>query len=552
MLDLRTDKEKGKEQMHIKQFLAAVAALTMLTGSLSGCGIDASAADASNTGSGSAKTEGFRTAETEEKKLVIGTGQTCNTLDPVESYNGWYIVRFGISETLTKMNDDMTISGWLAEDDYSVSEDQKTWTFTIRDGITFSNGNPVTAEAVKNSIQNVFDKGTRGPEYFTPVSMEADGQKLTIVCDTAEPILPNKLADPLFCIIDTSADMSNIQDDGPIGCGPFKVESFVPTTKECIVTKNETYYGGDVKVDTLDFVYTEDQSTLTMGLQSGDFDAVYNVSMTDIDKFENDEYVISRTASGRTTHGFMNQNGPLKDKVLREAILRCIDKDTICSVQLSNQYVAGKTLITSSAPYGYDELTDPYTYDPEKARQLLDEAGYKDIDGDGYRETPDGEPLDLEFVYYQGRPEQEIVVNATQIAAKQELGIKITPTVNDTQTAIDRLGAGNYDLLCMSINVLNCADPENHMNTYFKTGGSYAKYGWSNAEFDALMDTLTVTADAQKRIELVKQGEQILLDDAVCIYYCYPLMNFVMKKNVSGITSTPADYYWVSAETDIQ
>ena len=131
--------------MHIKQFLAAVAALTMLTGSLSGCGMDASAADASNTGSGSAKTEGSRTAETEEKKLVIGTGQTCNTLDPVESYNGWYIVRFGISETLTKMNDDMTISGWLAEDDYSVSEDQKTWTFTIRDGITFSNGNPVTA-----------------------------------------------------------------------------------------------------------------------------------------------------------------------------------------------------------------------------------------------------------------------------------------------------------------------------------------------------------------------------------------------------------------------
>lgn len=543
--------------MNIKKVIAYAAACTMAVSMMTGCGntgssVVASSAGTSDTGSVTEVSTASETSTAGEKKLVIGTGQTCGTLDPVAAYDGWYIVRFGISETLTKMNDDMTISGWLAEDDYSVSGDQKTWTFTIRDGITFSNGNPVTAEAVKNSIQNVFDNGTRGPEYFTPVSMEADGQTLTIVCDTAEPILPNKLADPLFSIIDTSADMSNIQDAGPIGCGPFKVESFDTTTKECIVTKNDTYYGGDVKVDTIDFVYTEDQSTLTMGLQSGDFDAVYNVSMTDIDKFASDDYVISRTASGRTTHGFMNQNGPLKDKALREAIMRCIDKDTICSVQLNNQYVAGKTLITSSAPYGYDELTDPYTYDPEKARQLLDDAGYKDVDGDGYRETPDGQPLDLEFVYYQGRPEQEIVVNATQIAAEQELGIKITATVNDTQTVIDRLGSGNYDMLCMSINVLNCADPENHMNTYFKTGGSYAQYGWSNAEFDSIMDTLTATADPQKRIELVKQGEQILLDDAVCIYYCYPLMNFTMKKNVSGITSTPADYYWVSAETDIQ
>ena len=90
------------------------------------------------------------------------------------------------------------------------------------------------------------------------------------------------------------------------------------------------------------------------------------------------------------------------------------------------------------------------------------------------------------------------------------------------------------------------------MNTYFKTGGSYASFGWSNPEFDTIMDTLTAEADPEKRIELVKEGEQILLDDAVCIYYCYPLMNFTMKKNVSGITSTPADYYWGSAETDIQ
>ena len=114
------------------------------------------------------------------------------------------------------------------------------------------------------------------------------------------------------------------------------------------------------------------------------------------------------------------------------------------------------------------------------------------------------------------------------------------------------LGSGDYDMLCMSINALNCGDPENHMNTYFKTGGSYNSFGYSSAEFDSVMDELSVTADADRRVELVKEAEQILLDDSVCIYYCYPVMNFVTKSTVSGITSTPADFYWVSEATDIQ
>lgn len=531
-----------------KLALLCAAAMT-LAGVFTACG-DASSSDKESSTASAASIAG--PAEIKGEKIItIGSGQTCDTLDPVQSYNGWYIIRFGVSETLTKMEDDMSISSWVAES-CEPSEDNTTWTFKIRDNVTFSNGNPVTAEAVKNSIQNVFDNGTRGPEYFTPESMEAEGQILTIHCTTAEPILPNKLADPLFCIIDTSVDMSQIADEGPVGCGPFKVESFEPTTRECVVVKNENYWNGEVKTDKIDFVYTEDQNTLTMGLQAEDFDAVYNVSMTDIDKFADDAYTIVRTASGRTTHGFMNQNGPLKDSKLRQAILRSLDKETYCQSLLNGQYVAGKTLITSSAPqYGYNELTDPNAYDPESAAQLLDEGGYKDVDGDGWREMPDGSPLALTFVYYQGRPEQQVVVEATQ-AELSKLGVRINIEVNETQTVIDRLGTGDYDLLCMSINVLNCADPENHMNSYFKSGGTYAQYGWKNEQFDALLDELTVTADADQRFVLVKQAEQILLDDAVCIYYCYPLMNFVMKSNVSGITSTPADYYWVSKDTDIQ
>ena len=487
-----------------------------------------------------------------EKVLVIGSGQSAGQMDPVQAYDGWYSIRYGIGQTLTKMNDDMSISGWLAEDDYSANEDNTVWTFTIKDGVTFSNGTPLTAELAKASLENVYENGDRGPEYFTPASIEADGQTLTITLDDPEPILPNKLADPLFTIIDTTADNSNIAETGPIGTGPFVMESFDSTTKECVVVKNENYWGGDVALDKIDFIYTEDQSNITMALQSGEFDAVYNMSMTDIGTFEGDDnYKIISNASGRTTIGFMNFNGLLGDQVLREAILRNIDKEEYCKSLLNDQYIPGITLLTSAADYGYDELKDPNAYDPKSAESLLDEAGYKDTDGDGFRESPDGEQINLRFVYYTGRPEQQIVVEATQ-ADMEKIGIKVTPEVHDTQKVMDMQQTGDYDLLCMSINLMNCGDPENQINTYFCEGGSYNATGYDSTEFNNLMKKVHVTADPDERKDLVKQAEQVLLDDAVAIYFCYPVMNFVTKSSVENVYSNPADFYWVDENTNIK
>ena len=542
-----------KKELHLKRnsFLKRALALVCVLVLLTGCGGSAQSSSQSSAQSSTAEEAGTSETAAEPVTIHIGSGQTAQTLDVNNAYDGWYLIRFGLCQTLTKMNEDMTISGWLVEDDYSANEDNTVWTFHIKEGVKFSNGDELNAERAKSSLESLFEKSVRGPEYFEPASIEADGLTLTITTKVPEPILPNKLADPLFSIIDTDADMSNMTEKGPVGTGPFVLESFDTTSFECVVTRNENYWGGEVKADRIDFYYTEEQTALTNALQTGEFDAVYNLSMTDIGRFETDDnFTIVRSASGRTTHGFMNQNGPLGDITLRQAILQNIDKETYCSVQLNGQYVPGKTLITSSADYGYDELTDPNSYNPENAVKLLDDAGYADIDGDGFRETPDGDPIDLKFVYYTGRPEQEILVQATcQEMAK--IGIKITPDLKDTSTVMDKLSSGDYDLLCMSINVLNCADPENHMKTYFGQGGSYSTCGWNNPEFEDLLTQLNTASDPQSRKDITKKAEQLLLDDAVCIFYCYPLMNFVTKKNVTGIESSPADYYWVSEETAI-
>ncbi len=511
---------------------------------LSGCG----GGTPDDTALAGTSDEDHFASASEKNQLVIGTGQTCTTLDPVLNFDGWYTVRFGIGETLTKFNDDYSVSGWLASD-YSASDDNTVWTFTIRDDVFFSNGDKLTAELAAASIENVFENGTRGEEYFTCTDLSADGQTLTITTAEPEPILPAKLADPLFVIIDTSVDLSNVAREGPVGTGPFLAESFDPTTKETVVVRNDNYWGGEVTLDQVTFLYTEEQSTLTMGLESGDFDAVYNLSMADIDTFlNNDAYCVLQSTGGRTTHGFMNQNGALGDEALRQAILRCLDRESFCKDLLNDQYVAGKTPVTSASRYGYDELTDINSYDPDSAVRLLDEAGYLDLDGDGYRETPDGEELDLNFIYYTGRPEQQIMVEATQMECAQ-IGIKISPQVYDSQTVMDRLESGDYDLCCVSINVLSTGDPENHFQTYFSSDGYYNKFGYSSDAFDSVLNTLSNTSDADERVALVKEAEQILMDDTVCIYYCYPIMNFVTKKDVTGLSCTPADYYWINAET---
>lgn len=537
---------RKKVQRTENVILAVLTAVCLLAGCGSGSGAETSA-----SGNGIPESS-VENSSGGEKILTIGSGQaTSSGLDPVTDYDGWYILRYGIGQTLTRMDDDMSVSGWLVSDDYTSNEEHTEWTFTIRDDVTFSNGKKLTAELAKASIENVFANGQRGPEYFAPSEITAEGQTLTIKTENPEPILPNKLSDPLFAIIDTTADTSNLADEGPVGTGPFTVDSYDPTTKECVVVKNRNYWGGNVALDKIDFVYTEDQSALTMALQSGEFDAVYNLSMNDVGAFENSQdYTVEKGTSGRTTIGFLNENGPLGDKALREAILRSLDKETYCSSLLMGQYTPGITLLTSSADYGYGELKDPNAYDPESAVQLLNQAGYKDKDGDGFREDPDGNAIDLDYVYYTGRPEQQIMVEATQ-AALAEIGIKVTPDVQDTSVVMNRQKSGDYDMLCMSINMMNCGDPENQIKTYFCEGGTYNATGYDSKEFNDLMKQVAVTADPEQRRERIKQAEQVLLNDAAAIYYCYPSINFVMKKNVTNIYATPADFYWVDEKTDI-
>ncbi|MDO4553552.1 MAG: ABC transporter substrate-binding protein [Lachnospiraceae bacterium] len=515
-----------------------------------GCSSDSAGEDETET---AVQETTSKEAVKSDKILTIGTPQSSASLDPTNGYDYWYLVRYGVCETLMGFNEDMTPYGWLLEDDYELSEDQLTWTFKLREGITFSSGKELTAEDVKACLERTLKDTTIASTYLQCESINADGLTLEITTKELTPTLPYLLADPVFVIYDTSEDLTNAADNGVVGTGPFVVKSFDVTTGDTSVVRNENYWNGDVKLGGIDFKIIKDTATLNLSLQTGEIDAAYSLDTADVGNYENsDDFYLETSPSGRTTFSFMNQNGVLKDQNLRQAIMMACDRETYCSSLLQDMFVPGKTPLTSSLPYGYDELNDVNAYDPEGAAKILDEAGYVDTDGDGYREQPDGKPLTITLTNYNARAEIPLLSQAMQSDC-QAIGIHIELNTVDQESAWNMLTTGEYDMVMMSISLASSGDPETGLRSYFMSydeeNPNYNLSGYSNEEVDTLLKDLSVEFDTDKRIEIVKEIEQILMDDSACFYLCYPIMNFGVRADVTGVTSHTSDYYWVSADT---
>ena len=242
-----------------------------------------------------------------------------------EQYFSWVVSRYGVGETLVRFDEKGEIVPCLAES-WENSEDGKTWTFKIREGVKFSNGDDMTPEMVKSSLERTFELSERAPEFFTPKSIEVEGQNLVITTENVVAVLPGSLADPLFLIVDTKADQSKFAMEGPVCTGPYVVESFRPTDA-CVVVRNENYWDGEVPFDKVTLKCIDDQTTRSMSLQTGEVDIAYNLKTENLVEFENnDQYEIQKIESLRSTYAFMNQNGALQDLKLRQAVIRGLDK----------------------------------------------------------------------------------------------------------------------------------------------------------------------------------------------------------------------------------
>ena len=526
---------------------AAVLLTAIMTVSLAACGGSAGTPDPSDTSAGAVGGSGSAGA-VDGAHLNFACYNYSNSMDPVTNVNSsWCFLRYGVGECLFRFDENAAVEAGIC-DSYE-TEDYTTWVLHIRDGVQFSNGNAVTASGVKASLERVYEAEANGTgnstpsQYVTFSSIEADDAAgtVTLVCDGQTVNLPGILAYPWYGIVDVS-----VIDSEVIGTGPYCVASVTENSSVELV-KNEYYWDGEVPYDSITIYLTEDSSTKAMALKSGDVDLAENITTpSDLEELKNDPaYYVSATAGVRLGNSYFNFNGVLGNEALRQAILYAVDDTTMCDVTVGGMYTPGCSVLPSSLSYGYDQLTDTFAYDLDKAVEVLDDAGIVDTDGDGYREL-DGENINLNYIAYSSRNLDEF---AQAVAITLEsIGIGCTVTVQDYDTALANQSAGSFDMITSNAIVVPTGDPTGFLgNFYSGNSGTYGYY--SNEEYDRLYEQLQTSTDAEEQLQLIIDMQQILIDDAATLVHGYYNSTFASRADaVSGADITPIDYYWITTK----
>ena len=288
-----------------------------------------------------------------------------------------------------------------------------------------------------------------------------------------------------------------------------------------------------------------DNSAKTMALQSGQVDLVENITnVADIQNFQDSKDFTVDIASGvRCGFTWMNFDGILENKTLRQAILMAIDTEGICnSKTIGGLYTPGFSVLPSALSYGYENLKNPYEYDPDKANQLLDEEGIVDTDGDGIREL-DGENIQLRYISYENRLLNDLADANTQYLA--EIGIGVVPEYGSSDDQWSKLAALDYDLNNNNWMTVGTGDPLAFLANW-ATESTYCAY--SNPEYDKLFEQLKGEMDPAKREQLIFDMQQILIDDAAVLVEGYYNSSMIYSKEVASAKIHTADYYWLSTE----
>lgn len=548
----------------LKKVVAAGVIGVLTMGILSGCGSSERDMQAAELSGEDAETD--REAEVNQEAYQgeqdTSGGRTINfgiqnygggSIDPAAEINcAWNASRYGVGECLFRFDHTMNVVNWLC-DEYTVNEEHTEWVFHVRDGVKFSDGCDLTAEAVKASFDRLYEAGASGssaPQKFLEEEAEitADNTSGSVTIKTVTPYvdLTKNLAYPVMVILDT--EHTTDYAHAAIGTGPYVATNFREEVGYTMVA-NEHYWDGEVPFQSIELMYMGDASAKAMALQSGQLDLAENVTnISDLRDLQADPGFTVTIASGVRTglaHMNMSEGKLLSDKTLREAVLMALDDETMCSVTVGGLYTAGYSVLPSNLDYGYENLTDPDPYNPEAAKKLLDEAGIVDANGDGIREL-DGRDVVLHYVTYDNRCLKDFAeAIQTQLA---EIGIGVDLEIGDSARQWDSYQSGDFDLNGSNWTTVGTGDPAEYLAAWCSDSG--ADYcGYKNEEYDSLFHELTVTFDNDVRREIVQKMQQILLDDAAAVVHGYYNSSMVSRnETVGGAAISTADYYWITTD----
>ena len=476
-----------------KKILGIVLCTAMLA-SLVGCGGSAV------SGSGS------ETQNEKKTELIIGMNSDITTLDIDEGMSSATSTAcLNIFDTLTRANSDGTIEPLLAESYEAISD--TVWQFKLRQDVSFTNGEKFNAEAVKYS----FDRQVN-PEYAFSLAGDYDNidhveivDEYTVNFVTKEPfpMLPVWLTylGMLPPVYTQEAGLDGFASN-PIGTGPYKLVEWVKDS-HLTLEANEDYFLGAPEFKTLTFKVIPEDSTRILALQTGEIDIAVLVPPSQVEQIEATEGV--SVVSGPTSRPiYLGMNtiaeGPLQDVRVRQAICYALDVSSIIDNILMGN---GSQIAALALPCweGYDESIQPYEYNPEKAKELLEQAGY-----------PNGEGLSFNLDIVDG--EYPAIKEVAQAVAGQlaEVGINVSVITMDKSTFRATLKDKSADPLYITGfgGMTSCAP--NIMGLILSGGQRYCSY--DNEVMTQLIADGTTEMDSQAFDSIWSQIQQMVIDEA--------------------------------------
>lgn len=456
--------------------------------------------------------------------------------DPIrpEGYPAGYEANFAIYNNLVTFDRDLSIIPDLAEE-WETSEDGLTWTFHLREGVTFHDGTSFNAQAVEAHIQRIQNPENASPNanlwaHITGVTVVDD---FTIELHTETPFaaMLNYLAHGSGGIESPTAveEHGEAYPQNPTGTGPYMLDSFNPGT-ELALTRNDEYFGGTPALDGIVMQAVPEAGSRVLLLDADEADLANDVPPEEADRIESSDDLQLISQEGlRTFWMEFNLNREyFQDVNVRQALNHAVNKQSI----VDNLFLGRAGVLdspASSAIQGHRSAGE-YAYDPDLANQMLDDAGWV-VGDDGVREK-DGVRLSFTINTAEGEYPKDIqVVEAVQ-ADLQAVGCDVEIWMVEAAARWDylRLPAeeAEYDMLIFGFNPSN-GDLGYHLNSLFRSNSDpnaapdvWNLMWYSNPEVDELLNEADQAVDSEARYELLGQAQQLIWDDAPMIWMYAP------------------------------
>ena len=470
--------------------------------------------------------------------------------------------------TLTdKAAADFATTPGLAES-WEASNGGKTYTYTLREGLEWSDGEPLTAEDIAFTVNRAREEAWLNHEATVQnlTARAIDERTVEIASSVPDPKLPTMdvyiLPEHVWGKLDKTAIRKYSALDG-VGSGPYTLTEF-KRGQFWRLQANPAYWGGRPEVDEVIFRLFNNADAMVAALEQGEIDAAHDVPNNAFAKLETTEGIVAVQGQqggfdeiavnggrpeSRRVDGISNGHPALADVEFRKAIAHAIDKETIVDRVLVGLGTPGTTISPSANPSWIPEIPagEQFAFDLAKARQILEAAGYRDTNGNGVREL-DGEDINLTYVV---RSESQVTAPTAEFVSGwlKEIGIGTTlKTMSDT-TLIEAIGLGNYDLFHWGwtpfvdpdpmLSYFTCdqlsSDPEDPTNYYNDAS-------WCDPAYDADYKAQNVELDPEKREAIVHRMLRRMYDAAVynVLYYEGDLQAYRTDR-FEGWVRQPAD-----------